>query len=113
MSVNLMPLYNDPHTHEQHKLASLSCDDDLDEDDSDEDDSEDDSGEDDSNESDDETPASRRSSGSFALGVIGGFLGGLILIALVMRRAKPETRRGLHWGLLLQILFGLGNLLLR
>lgn len=50
--------------------------------------------------------------GSYLLGFLAGAVGGVILILLVLRRARPQTRKGLLWGFALQVLvLVLGNLL--
>ena len=52
---------------------------------------------------DDDDDHWRDSDGSFVFGLLSGALGGLILAAFVLKGAKPDTRRGVNWGLLLHI----------
>jgi hypothetical protein len=45
----------------------------------------------------------RRNKGSFLLGFAAGLVGGLVVIALVARRGKRDTQRGVYWGFALQV----------
>lgn len=56
------------------------------------------------------------SGGSFILGLLAGLIGGVIVFLFVLRSGKPETKRGMYWGLgigvclyLLSALFQMGR----
>ena len=46
---------------------------------------------------------SQEPGGSFWLGFLAGALGGLIVVVLFLRRARVDTRRGVVWGFVLQL----------
>ena len=45
----------------------------------------------------------RDGQGSFLLGLVAGSLGGLVVLALVWRRGKPQTLKGLYFGLAVNV----------
>jgi len=60
-----------------------------------------------------EDAVNRPNRGSFVLGFVSGLLGGLLVVALVARRGKRETVRGVYWGFGLQVAIVLLNLSVR
>lgn len=56
-----------------------------------------------------EPSAEAADQGSFLLGLLAGALGGLVVLALVLRRGKPDTRTGVSVGVAVQVfLFMIG-----
>ena len=54
-----------------------------------------------------EIDANQPEEGSFMLGFVAGVVGGLIVVLLVLRRAKPNTRMGVWFGLVAQVFLAL------
>jgi hypothetical protein len=68
---------------------------------------------DESDDSDDEPAEARLVRGSFPLGFVAGLLGGLVVVALVARRGKRDTKRGVYWGFGVQVVILLLNAIAR
>lgn len=98
----LVLVYDAEHLHDE--LGGLA-DPSPDSDDSDDSDDIDDSDDSDSSSSDERDSSNE---GSFILGFLAGAFGGLILLLLVFRRAKPQTRLGLYCGIAAQVLLLVG-----
>ena len=48
-------------------------------------------------------PVEPADQGSFLLGLVAGAIGGIVVLALVLRRGKPDTRTGVWWGVAVQV----------